>query len=177
MKEGMALSLEAVKGTDSLSLCITSWPNMETACPCLPWGEQYNIGKNHPYCWYQHEKSPAGLRLCLPQRVKCGLKPLFLVSHQACTQLHTVSVLAARRGLKRKPHSAFPITSWGTCQLIFKTSNVWRTVKTGIALKWLEKSTINLNKAIARGIKISKINSKFIQSYQHKLNTHKTSQT
>lgn len=147
---------------------------------CLQWGKHYNTGKNHPYCWYQHEKTPGQLRLCFPQRVKYGFKPLFLVSHQACTQLHAVSVLlAAQRGLKRKPHSAFPITSWGTCQLIFKTSNVWHTVKTGIALKWLEKSfsIINLNTAIARGIKISKINSNFTQSYQHKLYTHKTSQT
>lgn len=80
MKEGMTLRLEAVKGVDSLSLCLTSWPNMETACPChcrtACCGG--STGKNHPYCWYQHEKSHGGLRLCLPQRVKYGLNPFFL---------------------------------------------------------------------------------------------------
>lgn len=83
MKEGMALSLEAVKGTDSLSLCISSWPNMETACPChcrtaCHGGNSTTLAKTTLIVGTSMKKTLGGLRLCLPQRVKYGLNPFSL---------------------------------------------------------------------------------------------------
>lgn len=158
-----------LKGTDSLSCHITSWPNgMKAAFPChcrivSHSDEESNGCKIIPPWWSQHEKAPLGLRLCLPQaqRVKYQLKPLLFTSREVCKQLHTMSFLvAAWRGLKRKPHYAFPITQWEAHQLVFETTNCWPTVQTGITLKWVEKSfnIMNEKKAIAWGMKVFKMN-------------------